>query len=607
MVIKNLRITYVITFNTLEWSNVFSYGPDNKIELSKYPLVQIIGKNGHGKSSIANILEELYYNTNSKKIARANVLNRYSGKSYSISGTFTKNNIDEYRVVLTRTATTTTLKLYKNGEDISSHTATATYKHIQEIIGYTHKAFTQVIYQTSAFGLEFLTATDTKRKEFLIELFNLTKYNQIGAKLKDVNKDISNSKEAVDLKIASINSWLRKYDSFDFTEKEVKPVPEQLFAHTSKIEALALAITNIANTNRKITQNNKYKEILAGLDIVEVPTINLDSVKSIEIDLGIKGAELARLSKERSNTKLISVCSSCGQSIDISGKLTLVESLDKKIEEIQTSITGLNSSLAIAKKTKYAYDKAVENNTSYEKYFSLIDKTLPAELLDEKALLLEKATLEKDVVERNKSIKEISELNRLAVEHNTKLKIASEQIEIYNKELVELQNDVKVLDGRLTKLQILIKAFSTNGLVAYKIESLIKDLEHDTNKYLSELSDGRFQLTFRLNSSDKLNVVIVDNGVEIDILALSNGERARVNVATLLAIRKVLQSLSDSKVNLLILDETIENLDDYGKEKLIEVLLDEPDLNTYLISHGFSHPLLEKINVVKENNISRIT
>ena len=597
----------MITFNTLEWSNVFSYGPNNKIDLSEHPLVQIIGKNGHGKSSIANILEELYYNTNSKKIARANVLNRYSGKSYSISGTFTKNNIDEYKVALTRTASTTTLKLFKNDEDISSHTVTATYKNIQEIIGYTHKAFTQVIYQTSAFGLEFLTATDTKRKEFLIELFNLTKYNQIGTRLKDVNKDVANTKETIDLKIASISSWLRKYDAFDFTEKDILPVPEQLFTHTSKIEGLAVAITNIANTNKKIAQNNKYKELLANLDIVEIPTIDVNSVKSIEIELGVNNAELLRLSKDRTNTKLVSVCSSCGQSIDISGKLTLVESLDQRIKILQTTIARLNSALIGAKRTKHAYDKAVENNASYEKYFNLIDKTLPSELLDENALLIEKTSLEKEVLDRNKSIRDTSELNRLAVEHNTKLKVALEQIEIYKEELAEQQAKLKILDSKLTKLQILIKAFSTNGLVAYKIESLIKDLEDDTNKYLAELSDGRFQITFRLNSSDKLNVVIVDNGIEIDILALSNGERARVNVATLLAIRKVLQSLSDSKVNLLILDETIENLDDYGKDKLIEVLLDEPDLNTYLISHGFSHPLLEKIHVVKENNISRIT
>jgi DNA repair exonuclease SbcCD ATPase subunit len=67
-----------------------------------------------------------------------------------------------------------------------------------------------------------------------------------------------------------------------------------------------------------------------------------------------------------------------------------------------------------------------------------------------------------------------------------------------------------------------------------------------------------------------------------------------------------MQSLSNSRINLLILDETIENLDTEGKEKLVEVLLAEEHLNTFVISHGFSHPLLEKIQVIKNKNISRI-
>jgi DNA repair exonuclease SbcCD ATPase subunit len=159
---------------------------------------------------------------------------------------------------------------------------------------------------------------------------------------------------------------------------------------------------------------------------------------------------------------------------------------------------------------------------------------------------------------------------------------------------------------RVSNLQILIKTFSPTGLVAYKIETLVKDLEDITNKYLLDMSDGRFQLGFKITSADKLDVIITDNGVDIDIFALSNGELARVNVSTLLAIRKLMQSLSNTTINLLILDETVESLDVDGKERLVEVLLKEEHLNTILVSHGFSHPLLEKINVVKENNVSRI-
>ena len=119
---------------------------------------------------------------------------------------------------------------------------------------------------------------------------------------------------------------------------------------------------------------------------------------------------------------------------------------------------------------------------------------------------------------------------------------------------------------------------------------------------MAELSDGRFTLEFVV-SNDKLNVQITDNGNVVDILALSSGELARVNTATLIAIRRLMSSISKSKINVLFLDEVISVLDDAGKERIVEVLLRE-DMNTYLVSHGWSHPLLEKIEVVKDVNTS---
>ena len=173
-------------------------------------------------------------------------------------------------------------------------------------------------------------------------------------------------------------------------------------------------------------------------------------------------------------------------------------------------------------------------------------------------------------------------------------------------DLDRYSNELSIVNNKLGLLQLLQKTFSTNGLIAYKIECMVKDLEDLANRYLNEFSSGRFQLGFKVSSSDKLNVVITDNGKDIDITALSGGERTRVNTATLLAIRKLMQSLSSARINLLILDETIDALDVEGKEKLIEILLSEEHLNTFLVSHGFSHPLLEKIIVVKEHNISRL-
>ena len=98
---------------------------------------------------------------------------------------------------------------------------------------------------------------------------------------------------------------------------------------------------------------------------------------------------------------------------------------------------------------------------------------------------------------------------------------------------------------------------------------------------------------------------ITDTGNIIDILALSSGELARVNTATLLAIRKLMGSISKSRINVLFLDEVINVLDETGRERMVEVLLRE-DLNTYIVSHGWTHPLLEKIEVVKNGNVSSL-
>ena len=122
---------------------------------------------------------------------------------------------------------------------------------------------------------------------------------------------------------------------------------------------------------------------------------------------------------------------------------------------------------------------------------------------------------------------------------------------------------------------------------------------------MAELSDGLFNINFVVEN-DKLNVSLSDNGNTVDILALSSGELARVNTATLISIRKLMSSISKSRINVLFLDEVINVLDETGREKLVEVLLTEEGLNTYIVSHGWTHPLLEKVEVIKESKISRL-
>ena len=65
-------------------------------------------------------------------------------------------------------------------------------------------------------------------------------------------------------------------------------------------------------------------------------------------------------------------------------------------------------------------------------------------------------------------------------------------------------------------------------------------------------------------------------------------------------------SISRSQINVLFLDEVNQALDEARKEKIVEILLKEETLNTYLVSHGWTHPLLEKVEIIKVDKITLV-
>ena len=596
----------MILYKEMRWGNVFSYGPKNKINFQDSTLTQLVGKNGNGKSSIPLILEEVQFNTNSKKIAKAKVINRYiKDKSYFIELDFSKDG-DEYTISTVR-GSTSTVKLICNGVDISSHTATGTYKLIEETLGYDHKTFSQIVYQSSVSSLEFLTATDTARKKFLIDLLNLEKYTVASEVFKAESSAISKEVDVLQGKETTIKGWLDKYSRTDLTKKVSKPVPARPSAEEDILASLKHTIMSADDTNKRIIKNNTYKEVLDKLPDLPIVTepINIESkvnAEILQINHELKTGE--SFAKQCSSPN--SSCPTCGSPIDKSTEYATTVAFNEKKPALKARLAQLQEALSKFRADYKVYATYSANKAEIEKYHALYDPTLTSAVIEKDDLQKEVVRITAEIAKVNKEITEATAFNKSVEEHNSKVAVISGQIEEMKKDLAVCQTQLSIKVDYLSKLTTLVKAFSPTGLLAYKIESMVKDLEEVTNEYLGTLSAGRFQLSFQINSSDKLNVVITDNGNDIDINALSTGERARVNVSTLLAIRKLMQALSNSRTNLLILDETVENLDAEGKEKLIEVLLAEENLNTFLISHGFSHPLLDKIHIIKENNISRI-
>ena len=596
----------MITLKQLQWNNCFSYGSNNELILDDNTVTQIIGTNGTGKSSIPLIIEEALYNKNSKGIKKAEIPNRYIGKGYNIKLTFTKDD-DVYVVSIDR-KTSIKVKLDKNGEDISSHTATNTYKTIQEIIGVDFKTFSQLVYQSTNASLQFLTATDTNRKKFLIDLLHLENYVELFDIFKEAARVISIEINGIQAKLDTVEKWLSDNKLSDTNILPMLDLPISSEETEKEFRQLSKELENISEKNKKISKNNQLLSLLNQIDLQAAQSckilekVSYDDLQAYvgEYKQVVAGSQhlLAKLEK------LGDTCPTCEQSVDPTFKRSLVAEETQKATEAESEIAKIEEKIRRIKNDNREFERSQKIQNDWTDLYRSVDRSLPAVQLDKNQLEERLASVRAELLQRKEQLESTAKENQRRTKHNTRIQVIQEQTDSFLKELAEFKDVLAKQDALLSNLEILKKSFSTNGLLAYKIENLVKELEELANTYLAELSDGRFTLEFVV-SNDKLNVQVEDDGKIVDILALSSGELARVNTATLIAIRKLMSSISKSRLNILFLDEVIAVLDDTGREKLVEVLLNE-DLNTYIVSHGWTHPLLDKKEVVKKENISRL-
>lgn len=603
----------MIILQKLKWDNCFSYGADNEIDLSESTLTQLVGTNGVGKSSIPLILEEVLFNKNSKNVKKADIANRYVNNGYNISLSFTVDS-SEYVISVNRKSALK-CKLTKDGEDISSHTASNTYKTLGDILGIDFKTFSQLVYQNTNASLQFLTATDTNRKKFLIDLLKLDDYVAYFETFKEAVRVASTTITSEQAKIATIEKWLSDNFLEDTSLLEKKILPKISEEDEQSLRSLQLDFENISEKNKKINLNENLKEQLKDIDLdkakadlqrypEEQPYIEeLGKVQTLKVQ-SLNQKEMVD-KYEDLEKQTDAECPTCSQKID--GEFVKTQLRYHTIEwaKVEGELSEQQETVDRVGKENEIHKQAKRNIKQWEDLYRSIDHQLPSQAINGEEIQKQILELRQRIASARDSLQEVIDENERRERHNTRIGIILEQTDDFKRDLAESESRLTSAEGKLAILETLKKAFSTNGLLAYKIESLVKELELLTNEYLAEFSDGRFAINFVVEN-DKLNVEVSDNGNIIDILALSSGELARVNIATLVSIRKLMTSISRSQINVLFLDEVNQALDEVGKEKVVEVLLKEENLNTYMVSHGWTHPLLEKIEIIKEDNISSL-
>ena len=177
-----------------------------------------------------------------------------------------------------------------------------------------------------------MKATDTNRKKFLINLFNLEKYIEIGEKIKAKASQVDKETVKLQGELKSIEDFLHSTTVPD--KQEVKVIPAVDETLQQRIGVLQQEIANYNETCKKIDKNNLYVEefdILefdSGLREPEEPAF-MEAYNTLKQDIALLNREIAALEKDLSEINILDECPTCGQTIDTSH----LESMQNDIQQ----------------------------------------------------------------------------------------------------------------------------------------------------------------------------------------------------------------------------------------------------------------------------------
>lgn len=134
------------------------------------------------------------------------------------------------------------------------------------------------------------------------------------------------------------------------------------------------------------------------------------------------------------------------------------------------------------------------------------------------------------------------------------------------------------------------QALHPKGVRALLAEGALTAIEAEANRWLAELSDGVLQIEFNPtkegSTREEIQTVTKWRGGDRKHLALSGGEKRRINLAVDLAVGSVLGRAGGLRLSLLVLDEEqVSGLDAEGKAAALRALHRAGIADVVLIDH----------------------
>ena len=545
----------------IEFKNIFSYG--EQIQTIEYDdtgkLVLLKGQSGAGKSAILSLPCLLLYGK-LEKVPKPAIANRINKNGW-IRGTIKQG---QHIYVIERNFSPNSITVWKDNENIENYGSKDAQLFIDsEIIDIPQTTYSNMISISMKSFKSFLKMSPADRKQIIDRVFDLEIINVVYENIKKDMRELGSSINGDNSTIFSLTQTIKNANN------ELQKIQEKLLSTENK--------DKIEENNNKITENNlKLDKLTEGYNQYVnkqqeiISQLNIFKKQQIENNVNIKSIQ------EKINLFNQEKCPTCGTSFSSEQFITLKDNLT----------TLMNDKIIIDDTLKSNISTLNTNNQQIQDYLNKIAYAVNKIKNDINVLTSENLVIQ----EKMKSSSEFQAVQNIIEKTTEQLETIKNNIEIKNKQMLDLQN--------------LSVVYSIDGVKQKVINNYLPLLNKEIENNLILLN-----VPYGLEFDSKFDPHLKDLGVELDPTTLSDGEMTRVDIIVLCSLFKLLKRRYPS-INIFNLDEVISTLDNSNSGAVLEFLktfAKDNKLNCFVVSHTdlYLENFDEIIEVEKHNGFSR--
>ena len=544
----------------IEWRNVASYGNKlQKLELTdKSGLIQVVGENGVGKSTISDVITfGLYGKLEGKKLK--DIPNR-SNKSAWMKIEFEQDG-KVYEVERGLDPSHFQLTIDGNIYDQAGKNNVQEFLS-EDILKIPYYVFNNTISLSINDFKSFLKMSTADKKLIIDKIFGFYILNEMRDILKEESKTIKSSIDRLSGEIFATGR------SIAASQKELGELQQKILENSG---------SEIESSNEQL---ENYRELLK---------LHGDKLKDFR-------------SKENEATR------------NVTKSYELYSDLGSKIKDIDSKMNLYNNE----KCPTCASDLSTDFHKNVFDDLSDMKIKLPGDLADlkknyedAKKVQSQLATIKNDLFTKGGKIESAirtlqDKIKTLKTsKNNDQVNSVRKLLNAANDDLSDFNQEKTVWEERQIWIKTLDEVLSEKGVKQLAIKSILPSLNNEILNTLLSL-----HLPYKVVFNEEFNAQIFHLGEEISTQTLSTGEMKKVDFAVLVAIIKLMK-IRFSSVNILFLDEIFSSVDPDGVHSILNTLRklsDDLSMNIFVINHApmpteiFDY----KIEISKKNNFSDI-